>query len=159
MAEADVHLPRPGDRCPATRHRRDLLVPEVQIDDALASACRCSVRERDILIEAPDLHAQNTAPVVRVFGDRPSLAQPAIEAEDDPAKPGMGPRQAASGEGIRRHLAPPMIESRNPPEASPVFQEGRGPSLPVRSAILHQNCTLLIGGWLASIRPRSAPEP
>src|SRR5262249_23277040 len=91
VLEAKAHLPRPCNRCALLRHRRDLLVPQVQIDEALADVTGRAVRKHDVLIETAEFDAQNASRVVGVFDDRLPAAQRAAHPKDEPPQQKMPP--------------------------------------------------------------------
>src|SRR5262249_47490981 len=75
MLEAHMHLPRPGNRCPLLRHGRDLLVPQMKVDEALAATAGRAIREREIPLEPADSDAQNTGGIAGIFDDGVPVAQ------------------------------------------------------------------------------------
>src|SRR4029453_2672292 len=52
LLETDVHLPRPRDRCPFLRHRRDLLVPKWKVEKWVAGTAGRAVRQHEIAIKS-----------------------------------------------------------------------------------------------------------
>src|SRR5262245_26085192 len=122
LLEADVHLSRPGNGRPLPRHGRDLLVPQMQVDEALSGTTARAVRQAEIAIEPGDSDTQNAAWVAGKFDDGLPAAQRAVESEDDALQPG-GPAflrrrsdesQSSQSEHMRRQgrLAA-MIQSIN----------------------------------------------
>src|SRR5262249_11519032 len=83
VLEAKAHLPRPCNRCALLRHRRDLLVPQMQIDEALADVARRAVRKHEVLLQTADFDAQNASRVVGIFDDGLPAAQYAVQPKDD----------------------------------------------------------------------------
>src|SRR5205085_1257834 len=75
VQEADVHLPRPRNRGALLRHRRDLLVPQMQVDEALAGAGGRAVREHKPPLEAVHSGAKDAGRVGGEFGDGVPTAQ------------------------------------------------------------------------------------
>src|SRR5262249_58040944 len=67
VLEAKAHLPRPCNRCALLRHRRDLLVPQMQIDEALAGVTYRAVRKREVVIQTAQFDTQNASRVMGVF--------------------------------------------------------------------------------------------
>src|SRR5215831_16665710 len=89
MLETNAHLPRPCNRCALLRHRRDLLVPQMQIDEALAGVTRRAIRKREVLIQTAEFYTQNASRVMGVFDDGLPAAQHAVQPKDELLQPKM----------------------------------------------------------------------
>src|SRR4029453_7796354 len=87
LLETDVHLPRPRDRCPFLQHRRDLLVPKMQVDETVAGTAGRAVRQHEIAIKTGNSDAENAAGVASIFDDGLPAAQRAVDPEDDAVQP------------------------------------------------------------------------
>src|SRR5262249_23186034 len=89
LLEAKAHLPRPCNRCALLRHRWDLLVPQMQIDEALAGLTYRAVRKREVLIQTAQFDTQNASRVMGVFDDGLPAAQHAVQPKDELLQPKM----------------------------------------------------------------------
>src|SRR5215831_16401679 len=105
MLETNAHLPRPCNRCALLRHRRDLLVPQMQIDEALAGVARRAVRKHEVLIQTAEFDTQNASRVMGIFDDGLPAAQYAVQPKDELVQPKMplSPH--------RRPDPPPLLQS------------------------------------------------
>jgi hypothetical protein len=101
--------PRPDDGCALFRHDRDVFVPYMQVDDAIARAPSCSVRKRYVALKTTDLYTEDTASVARILDERLSAAQPAVEAQDEaPDRRSVALRRAGLGDRVHRRLTQRM---------------------------------------------------
>jgi hypothetical protein len=82
-----------------------MLVPQMQINHAVADAPNGSILKRDAAIEPADPHAQNAKGIVRVFNDRVPIAQPAVERKHQGSE--QGTIRFGYSREIRVHLIPP----------------------------------------------------
>src|SRR5262249_11276353 len=103
MLETNPHLPRPCNRCALLRHRRDLLVPQMQIDEALAGVARRAVRKHEVLIQTAEFDTQNASRVMGIFDDGLPAAQYAVQPKDELVQPKMPLSPHRRPDPPRRH--------------------------------------------------------
>src|SRR5262249_49890187 len=89
MLEAEAHLPCPCNRCALLRHRWNLLVPQMQIDEAVADVARRAIRKHEVPVQTAEFDTQNTSGVMGVFDDGLPAAQYAVQPKDELVQPKM----------------------------------------------------------------------
>src|SRR5262245_62051639 len=87
MPEAQMRLSRPCNRRSVLRDPGDLLVPEMQIDDAVAGAAKRSIRNDDVAVEPLQLDPQDAVRVAAVLDDRLPTPQHAVQPENELLQP------------------------------------------------------------------------
>ena len=63
-----------------------MLVPEVQVDDALPGENPGGIAQANVLIEGTDLHPEDGVRMSRELEDVMARAQPVVDAEDEPSQ-------------------------------------------------------------------------
>src|SRR6185437_12669654 len=84
--------PRPQERGPAATHERDVLVPQVQSDDGIATVYTGAIGASERMRRTLALNAKQALRLIRVLVDALALAQPLIERPDRLLRPSQHPR-------------------------------------------------------------------
>src|SRR6266849_5285583 len=80
-------LPSPAQRCASAGKTRKLLVPNMQLDEAVAGMQLGAVGQRNLLPDARDLHPECAMRMHAVLIDAVAAAQPRVEPQHRPGEP------------------------------------------------------------------------